>query len=379
MSPANRIAVAWRTVRYATVETLNGDSYSGQMGKTCVFCGHRPESKTKEHVIPRWLIQATGDPKRFVSFGTYTLHEKEPTLKTFSFDQLTFPACASCNGDFSRLEASAKDVMERLLARKPLNNRDFDILLDWLDKVRTGMWLGLMWLDGNPWGIKPKFHISQRIGLHDRSLGISFIEGRHPGINLVGPESPCFGLSPTTMCLFINEVGLFNSSTIGLCSRRLGFPFPTDLTLRPDGLMGGWIAPGLERILRPIEPIGPLQLQPFVYQPIFERGIAGSSTEVFETEYVKHNSFDFNNGRGSLFLQHRGVVSKYGEEPSADWVPQAPQSLRQVYRTGRRWAYKKLERYYAEQTVKGDTLPRVFERTHTHLLSMYDREMGSSR
>ena len=339
-----------------------------------MFCGLRPESKTKEHVIPKWLIQATGDPKRSVSFGTYNLNEREPSPKTFAFDQLTFPACGNCNSDFSRLEHRAKVVMESLLARKPLGSADLNVLLDWLDKVRTGIWLGLMWLERNPWGIKPRFHISQRIGLHDRSLGISFIDGRHPGINLVGPESPCFGLSPTTLCIFVNEVGLFNSSTLGLCSRRLGFPFPSDFFLRQDGLMEGWIAPGLERIVRPVEPIGPLQSQPFIYQPVFERGIGNSSAEAFDTEYVKANAFDFEARRGALFMQHRGTVFKYDQQPSVRWMPQAPLSLREVYRAGRRWAYAKLERHYAEQAMSRDPMLRVFARFHKHLLSLYERE-----
>jgi hypothetical protein len=30
------------------------------MAEVCVFCGERPQSKTKEHVIPKWLIEMTG-------------------------------------------------------------------------------------------------------------------------------------------------------------------------------------------------------------------------------------------------------------------------------------------------------------------------------
>ena len=232
------------------------------MAKTCIFCGQRPESKTKEHVIPKWLIAMTGDPKRQVSFGTYNINKKPPTK--LAFDQLTFPACEQCNREFSDLEGGARNVTERLLEKVPLASTDFNCLLDWLDKVRTGMWLGLLWLDGNPWGINPKFHISSRLRLHDRSVGVGWIEGRHPGINLVGPESPCFGLLPTTMCIFINELALFNSSTIGLCSRRLGFPFlrHQDSSIRNEGLMEASLEPGFERVIRPIERMGLLNRSP---------------------------------------------------------------------------------------------------------------------
>src|SRR5450755_2969832 len=131
------------------------------MEKTCIFCGRRPEAKTKEHVIPKWLIKMTGDPKRKVSFGTYNLKGKPPTA--LAFDQLTFPACDECNVAFSDLEGRARTVTEQLLGRGPLTSTDFVCLLDWLDKVRIGMWLGLLWLEGNPWGINPKFHISSRL------------------------------------------------------------------------------------------------------------------------------------------------------------------------------------------------------------------------
>jgi hypothetical protein len=311
-----------------------------------------------------------------VSIGTYNLMEREPRPKTFAFDQLTVPACGVCNDNFSLLEDRAKAVVERLLARKPLSSMDLNVLLDWLDKVRTGIWLNLMWLEGNPWGIEPKFHIHKRLGLHDRSVGIAFIEGRQDGFNLVGPESPCFGLSPTTMCMFVNDIGLFSSSTAFLCSRRLGFPFATKFVMRDDGLLEGWMVPGLERILRPLEPIGPLQSEPFIYQPVFER-MEQSSARMYDTEYVKANALDFDAGRGALFLQHRGEVFKYDNEPSIRWMPQVPLSLRQVYRAGRRWAYEKLERHYAEQAMARDPMPRAFTRVHKHLLSIFEKQMAS--
>jgi hypothetical protein len=119
---------------------LLGGKAIAKMAKTCIFCGRKPQSKTKEHVIPRWLIEMTGDPKRQVSFGTYNLDNKPPTV--LAFDQFTFPACGQCNRDFSDLEGRARRVTERLLLRDGLTATDFNCLLDWLDKIRIGMWLG---------------------------------------------------------------------------------------------------------------------------------------------------------------------------------------------------------------------------------------------
>jgi hypothetical protein len=345
------------------------------MAKTCIFCGQRPESKTKEHVIPKWLIAMTGDPKRQVSFGTYNINDKPPTK--LAFDQLTFPACEQCNGKFSDLEGRARKVTERLLEKMPLTSSDFNCLLDWLDKVRTGMWLGLLWLDGNPWGIEPNFHITSRLRLHDRSVGIGLIEGRHPGINLVGPESPCFGLLPTTMCIFINELALFNSSTIGLCSRRLGFPFfrLDDFSIRRDGLIEAAIAPGLERVLRPVERIGLLQSQPFVYQPVFVKGVDGDTSPAYNTDYVRENSYDFDAGLGALFLQRSGEVSKFEEDASNGWIPDAVLSLTDAYRTGMRWAYRKLEQDYEAQ-ARGDWSRLPFSVMHKRIIRGFDKKIG---
>src|SRR5690242_13676760 len=99
------------------------------MEKFCVFCGKRPESKTKEHVIPLWLIEKTGDPKRKARFGV-DFQKDTPAFREFSFDSLTFPACSDCNSKFSLLESNAKDVVTRLLDREPLSEIDLSFLLD---------------------------------------------------------------------------------------------------------------------------------------------------------------------------------------------------------------------------------------------------------
>jgi hypothetical protein len=97
---------------------------------------------------------------------------------------------------------------------------------------------------------------------------------------------------------------------------------------------------------------------------------------MFDTGYVRSNALDFSAGRGALFIQRVGAVIKYDEASSQSWLPDAPLSLREVYRAGRRWAYTKLERHYAEQTTARDPLVGVFAKLHKHLLSSYERHMG---
>jgi len=221
------------------------------MNKFCVFCGKYPESKNKEHILPKWLIARTGDPNRIARFGV-DFHRVPPAFREFSFDSLTFPACAKCNNEFSELEARAKTVVESLLTHQPLAQRELSILLDWLDKVRVGLWLGYLYLDRNPMEIRPKYHIGTRVGQSDRSVAISRITGKPSGINFFGPESPCFQGSPTCFALWINDICLFNVSGISICGRRLGFPYANPMHLRDDGQLEIEVEVGTRRIMRPV-------------------------------------------------------------------------------------------------------------------------------
>jgi hypothetical protein len=132
------------------------------MPKVCVFCGSLPKGKNKEHVLPRWLIGLTGDPGRKVYLGR---EWTSPELKEriYSLSSFTFPACEACNTEYSELETRAKSIMQSLLALLPVSAGDFDVLLDWFDKVRTGLWVGLLYLNRNYRGLTPQFYIKSRI------------------------------------------------------------------------------------------------------------------------------------------------------------------------------------------------------------------------
>jgi len=85
--------------------------------KFCVFCGKRPEGKNKEHVLPRWLLELTGDPTRPANFGLdLSAGSEYPKLRQYAFSQFQFPACENCNQIYSALEGSAKVIVLKLLA-----------------------------------------------------------------------------------------------------------------------------------------------------------------------------------------------------------------------------------------------------------------------
>jgi hypothetical protein len=98
------------------------------LSKVCIFCGNPPSGKNKEHVIPQWLIRATGNPTRKVYLGR-NWSSSDLKQRVFSLSAFTFPACAACNSECSALEASAKGIVDRLLVSQPVSANDFDILL----------------------------------------------------------------------------------------------------------------------------------------------------------------------------------------------------------------------------------------------------------
>lgn len=82
--------------------------------KFCVFCGDKPNKKTREHIIPQWLIKMTGKASRQINippiFSLYISIEeyKQKLGRKFSFNNFTLPACESCNNKYSKLEQNTK-------------------------------------------------------------------------------------------------------------------------------------------------------------------------------------------------------------------------------------------------------------------------------
>jgi hypothetical protein len=314
------------------------------MEKVCVFCGERPESKSKEHVIPLWLIERTGDPRRIARFGV-DFYRDPPAFREFSFDSLTFPACTQCNNDFSKLEENAKSVMIRLLGREPLSQTDLSFLLDWLDKVRVGLWLGYLYLDRNPQGIRPQYYISTRIGQTDRAVAIIRIAGRRFGINFIGPESPCFQGNPTCFALLINEFCFINAAGVSLCSQRLGFPYAQPTHLRDDSKLEVEFKAGTARIMRPVQRGWSIANAVLLHQPIFRNWIVMEGVKsIFDTDWVKAHSLQWENGYGGIFLEKSDSVREYPDAEALDWLPSRDWHLPDVLRHTVPFVYGRLIR-----------------------------------
>jgi hypothetical protein len=189
--------------------------------KFCVFCGEKPVNKNKEHIIPQWLIQITDKPNRRTIVG---LNQQGRELE-IPWKRFEFPSCTECNENFGKQERKVKKVVLNLLNDKPVSHAQMDLLLDWLDKVRVGLYLAK--LIHKKMDIDPRFYINHRVGEKDRVCLIYKIDDNEKGIGMIGVETPIFHLVPSCFSLVINNLCFFNYSKEFIVSEGLGFPFPS--------------------------------------------------------------------------------------------------------------------------------------------------------
>jgi hypothetical protein len=292
------------------------------LAKVCVFCGQKPQKKTKEHVIPKWLIALTGDPNRKVALGwDKALAGKELKAREFAFDQLVFPACAACNGSYSKLEDVAQEVLTDILGQRSVEATNLSMFLDWLDKVRVGLWLGFLQLDKNYASIDPTFHIDTRIGQYDRILVVEKTNTGRKRLNFMGVDCLSFSLMPSAFVLAVNNYYFTNVSCQFLLAHRLGFPYPSDERLMPDGRLFSLINEGTNRVKRPVirRPFRPGGV--VIYQPMFKGGLIEPKVEVYDSEYVRENSLDVEGGIGKIFIERGELICKKGRGESCEITP----------------------------------------------------------
>lgn len=292
------------------------------MHKTCIFCGEKPKQKNNEHIIPLWLIELTGNPNRIAEFGYKEFMKPKSGKRVFSFDSLRFPSCESCNARYAALEAYVKPIVEKMMRTDFVSAPEFHILMDWFDKIRVGLWLGYRYLDRNPMGITPLFHIDQRLMACDRILVI-FKGDYGKGLSYCGCDQIPFYYTPSCFGLIINNYCFINISFHGLLARRIGFPYIAEPFLRQDGRIDGEFVAGRNRIMKPLLKkyfnIQGVEL----YQPIFS-GV-GSKTEIrkkfYDIEYVRNNSMSWDDGVGKIFINNNSEIQEYPMFPSKAWVP----------------------------------------------------------
>jgi len=291
--------------------------------RVCIFCGQPPAAKNREHIVPRWLIQLTGDPNRKIILGPFISHailgSRAGPFKTLSFDSFSVPSCETCNRKFSELEGRAKPLISSLLAAEPLTASDFDTILDWFDKVRVGLWLAFHYfLDRNYWGVVPHFFVSDRIAAADRFLLIYRARTYDPGIRFAGVNTPSFAHTPSCFTLVINEWFLVNMSYQMLLSQAAGLPFQAAYLFGPDERLHAELQPGQERLSHPLLPFPQPLDAVSIGQPILPNIQAiPELADLYQSDYV--SSMTLREARGVVLLDKGGRVTAYPNAPTAAW------------------------------------------------------------
>lgn len=290
--------------------------------KFCVFCGSPPVNKNREHVLPQWLLSLTGDPSRVVNLG---FDYKRNKIVRFAWNALVMPACESCNTEFATLESEVSPLVESLLGRGSLTSIQYSKLLDWLDKVRVGLWLNYHILQGNPTDIAPSFYVKSRMRSKDRFLAVYPVDEKSKGLNAFGVESLAFHREPAVFGLRINDVLIVNCSSDYLCSSRCGFPYPSKTELKLDGENSGKAVlsefKASRKIKSPISRFSLYKPSVYVFQPIvqvpvkelIESGFKDSVPELMK--YLEDNTLEREGLKiGKLYRQFGDGVRRMDDE-----------------------------------------------------------------
>jgi len=308
----------------------------------CVFCGNMPDEKTKEHVIPKWLIEFTGDPNRSVFLGLDLPHfvkTGEAKQRKFSFSAFHFPACSSCNSQFSKLESDAKLLMQKIFAKEFLDNGEITTLLDWFDKVRMGLWLAFITLDDLTKEFTPRLYITNRQKQKDRALFIYDLKDTtRKELGISGVNSPVFNQIPGCFALIINSKLFLNISADFLTAKSLGFAY---------GQLSGIEGQGLHQMFNTHigtgKPVYPVVGFPYangameIYQVVVSKQLtfdleAGAGKTLFDNAYLSANYLPaYSNEHvkvSKIFYKEKGSnkISLLEEDEEVDLTPTIPKS-----------------------------------------------------
>lgn len=279
--------------------------------KKCVFCGLKPNEKTREHIIPKWLIKLTGKADRKITLGINWNHfykTGEMKERQFTFQSFHFPACKVCNEKYSNLENNTKLIITKILNDEYITATEIDILLDWFDKVRVGLWLGFITLEKDFYQVMPKFSISDRIGKKDRSLTAYKLKDNWKGITFGGVNLPCFSFNPGCFSLTINNYVFFNLSNDFIFSKNLGFPYPiSSSNIKGSRFTEIKFSEGTSSIKNKIYRIPFIFGGTELYQPV----LLDKCENIINSEnckYVNEHLLKENELKGKIFIREYGKI-----------------------------------------------------------------------
>jgi hypothetical protein len=219
-----------------------------------------------------------------------------------------------------------------VLEGKTLTASELSDFLDWFDKVRVGLWLGMRLLDKDIAEVEPNFHIKTRLGQFDRMLIVEKSDTVQQRLNIGGVETLSFALTPGAFLLIVNGYYFTNISGMFLCSRRLGFPFSKTARLQPDREeVEVDLVEGRERIMSPVLRKRVAEKGRRFFQPMFKGGLMEGGTSVYHSDYVREHSIDQESGVGNIFEESRTCVTEYRSDDEIDLEPSLTQDERKLH------------------------------------------------
>jgi hypothetical protein len=282
------------------------------MNKNCVFCGQKPQNKNNEHILPKWLLELTGDPKRITTIGQDWSTEK---ILSFSYDSMVFPSCESCNNRYSELEGHVKIVIDKIFSYEYLSTDEITLLLDWFDKVRIGLWIGYQYLSKNAFKVEPKFYINQRIRQKDRFIVINDLDNLNKGLSLIGVNTPFFHYYPICFTLVINNKVFTNVSTDYATSYATGLPYPKKAYVNNDNRFTEFeLEKGTQKLNKRILRFPLLRPYLLLGQAIVNEGIIDRMPHLYNESYSNDLWQKNIRGLGRIFSESNGILSWLDEE-----------------------------------------------------------------
>ncbi|WP_171133799.1 hypothetical protein [Ruegeria sp. HKCCA5014] len=195
--------------------------------RQCVFCGKKPDRKNLEHVIPKWLQALAGNQNKPAEVWT---PDGDRNLLWANF---TLPSCTSCNQHYGRLEELIKEVFERL-EEGYLLGADARLLLDWMDKIRVGLWRLQLAHGKAGHDITPNFSINERLATSDRLVRVFKYQTKGKGIGLVGTDTTAWIRMPSAMALIVKDIVILSASAGGFLQEAMGIVEAAD-TVNVEG------------------------------------------------------------------------------------------------------------------------------------------------
>ncbi len=213
-----------------------------------------------------------------------------------------------------------KPIMESLLRKEPLARDAIIVILDWIDKVRTGLRTLYYLLDDNLAGIDPLFAIDQRVRLKDRMLIITRSSDLVEDLTYRGCNAPSFYYTPSVFSLMVNDISLTSVSYSLFLAKELGLPYPTQKQLTQNNELICTMAAGSEVLVKPS--IGTKIGIPYtrIYQPIW-REWNRRELGLYNTDYVLNLSLNPELGLGIPILERDSICKPFPNEPTIDWLP----------------------------------------------------------